>query len=413
VNGRTLDTCYVAVALLGVVGIALLFGVRRTEDYEEKTAYRPAIEVFAETFPRVPSAYPATVPPAALWFQGALWRVSEGSVTSARLLNLTLVLLAAGVLAGCGARVLAEGRRGEWLLSVLCHPTVATAAFLLKPNAWGLLWSSAGLALGLSARSRSSPARDMGTAASFSLGVLGHQIVTALAAHDVMEVALRSKGAWLHRLRRVVVRGLPLAAVMAFVLIWGGLTPPGWTDRGVERAVGGRFHAGQVLMGLIAIGAWVFPWAGFPRTALPLVIGVWPAACLGLHATGILEGTDSMGLRAFGPVRTLIARSTGGSYLLVLVVSGALAAVGVATLAGRWRESAPHRSFASLFVLYVSMMTLVPYHSEHYYMLLVVAGLILLADSPHAPLGSGFRCLRLLVALYGFAYAFLDASFRA
>jgi hypothetical protein len=63
-------------------------------------------------------------------------------------------------------------------------------------------------------------------------------------------------------------------------------------------------------------------------------------------------------------------------------------------------------------LVYLAMMNFVPCHYEQYYMLLVVSGLMTLAASSTHAQAVPWRVLRGLVALYGFAYAFLEASYR-
>jgi hypothetical protein len=411
-SGRALDAAFATAAVTVVFGIALLLGIHRSQDYEEQTYYLPAYRACADAWPRLPATFASPMPPAGLWVHGAVQRFSGRSVLASRLLNLALLAATAAVLWGHAARTLPPGRRGEWLLSVLCHPTIAASAFLLKPNAWALLWAAAGLTLGLAHRARATRSRDLVTAGAFTLGTLGHQMVTALAAHDALEVTLHSEGRWPDRIRRAAVRGLPVAAVLVVVVLWGGLTAPGFRDHDIEKSVGLAFRPGHLFIALVVIGAWVFPWVGVTRSAVVPGLVAWPLAALGVHATGILRVNDWSGPYMTGAVRSLIAKATGGAYLPDVVVAGGIAAVGAAVLVGAVRERGPHRSFALLVLVYVAMMTLVPYHYEQYYMLLVVGGLMMLGGSSHGTQGLPWRVLRGLVAVYGLAYAFLDASYR-
>ena len=324
--------------LLLVLALPLICAhVFSTNDaFDEVNYHRPIIATMAADFPAVDLVnYNAAMAPGYHVAMASVLRFS-GSWAAVRAANLTIGVLLV-VVAGHVAWQLSRAPS-----AALTSLAVAASSYVVSGSVWlttdnlGLLFAMTSLSVLL--LGKSTPAKSLASGAGGALAALVRQIHVWTAAPIAMNAlwpGVTARRDWTpHRLGSVAAAALPVLAVGALVLLWGGLLPPRFVGHH-----GGWNHAAFVF-GLALIGVYGTPWLFLSRTDTHRAITSGAGAAvfqLTALAAIVPSSYDVQGGRWGGWLWEVVRRTP--TVLNRSVLLGSLAIVGAATLATLWHRA--------------------------------------------------------------------------
>lgn len=415
VNLRVREHNWLALAAWSYVAIVLGLAVgdawSAPFSSDEGMYYLPAIEKYAEQLPRHALNPPFPGPPTGLLLQALVYRLFHCSWFALRVMSTAAIL----ALAGVTYRYLRQyGRsfREATLLLMLCgHPFVIYHAFVFKQHSFMLLFLAIGLFLWELAKPEGSHTLLAFASSFLALAVTTNQLTCGVCAALACE-------AWLTRHRnenwraRILAAGAPVAILCLFFLLWGGTIPPAYRSQPIVANV--RFdtlHFAQLLACFLTLGVWLAPSVGIGKSTLLRSVGLAVPFAIGFYYWNGYDPGTSFYDTIVGPISSFLRLIYAKSRVVACIAGGLICGLGADLV---WRERVFGRGIATLSVLvvcYATMMLVVPYLFECYYVVLYVAAWILLRrkmmDAWPSPWVVGHG---LFVALLGVAYSIYKVS---
>ena len=381
---RHAQIAFICFCVIFAVIAIITNGYFRALNSDEAKYYAPAITFVSHSLPTFPLRdYPFPGPPLALWAQ-ALVATIFGGLTSVRFFSsMCSVSLAAYFLlrAESKRRIPALG-----IVAILTFPFFLWNAFTIKQHAFTVCCLLIGLDRWCKAEEVGSNRSLRSSILFLTAATLSNQFCAPLCAALCFDRLVRIRS-----LSRAAKAGalfslLPLVCLGLLMLYWGGKQPPAYIDPLPSAiSIGWRSRLAQFALGAISVGAWVgallFEYRLHKRSfflaLIPSVFVVWLSR---LYSPSGLFWTVGQ-----GPISKVLFALFGGTPLLMILVSGALAALAVSFWVSPKVDAPWAWRCRILIAAYLAVTTFaVPYLFESYYLLLIIPLLFVILRNSNA-----------------------------
>lgn len=379
-NARLGFLCFCAI--VAGIGAATNAWLRELNPDEAKY-YAPAIEFVSHSLPTFPLRdYPFPAPPLALWAQATVAKAFH---------NLASVRVFSTLCAACLAGYLLLGRdpRGRvpalGIVALLTFPFFLWNAFTIKQHAFTASCLLIGLERWCTAEDAHSDQELWASSAFLTVATLSNQFCAPLCASLCLDSLLRTQRPFRVEKARILFSAVPLICLGLLMLYWGGKQPPTYIDPLPSAiSIGWQSRLAQFALGAISVGVWVGTLSfDYRLHARPFLLALIPALLV-VWLSRLYSPSGDFWTTGQGPIsRALFALFRGNPSLLILV-SGMLAALGVAFWVAPGMDTRWTGRCRILIVAYLAIAAIaVPYLFESYYLLLIMPLLfVVLRKSP-------------------------------
>lgn len=385
----SLSPLYVVVAWILATSLMVYFGIlHRPLSNDEAHYYLPIIEQFANSLPFVPiSDYSFPGPPLGILLQSFVYSVFEGDWIFVRglsyciLLCLPLIWCARYSRAGLGvSQVLL-------LLTPLSLPFFLQHGFTLRQHVLAVLLLSIGFFQTDRLESDDVNRGDVIRVLCLSLATLIHQFTLIYSLALLIGLCLKDGTLDIAITRKKLVFLFPLVPLIFLSFLWGGLTPPSFTETvyshaSASVALGALKH---LVLLLLSVGIWLAPVFGLSGLFRLRMLPLWFTCFLICYASEGLSESVSFYLAVVGPVtnsfRAIVDFMGLRSELALCALTAIPMTIGLSLIISERATKGNTRIFRLFTVLYFLMMLLVPHFFESYYMYYLVISYWLLSPS--------------------------------
>lgn len=411
-----------------LAGFVLCGVLQRPLSFDEQNYYLPAIQFFSAQLPGMPlSDYPFPAPPLGLYVYSMVYALFGEVAVYVRGASLAVFVGSSLFAARILQREHGGTAAGAFFIALMCLPPVMQHGFTLRIHMMVFFLLLAATMYAPHPKRQQSRAHSAALGGVLSCAVLMHQFALAYVGTLMLLEIVR-----LCRPHQQEASGftllalaLPLCLMTALVLLWGGATPPSYSEVafGEYNPGGGGVFAirfKQLLTLLLTFGVFIAPLLLQHRrevfyvlvVALPVTVTLHYFTAF--HVSSSFVSPEQFHGAIVGPITGTLRLLSADRYPLFLPLFSTVVSLGGVMLVAAAIRSANGRFVLLYAVVYAAMMSAVPSYFEHYFaMFLIVSLWELRQEIIRAAQQARLKLVYLyLVGFSGAAYTAITIFFR-